>query len=175
MRVGDDDGTSLRGALAIVGIGETEVGALHGRGATETCVEAGRRALVDAGIDKGRIDGLITCNPWVERHLYHAEMVSEYMQIFPRYAMTLNAGGATCFSALHHAASAIVTGLCDTVLISAGDTPRTGLSPDATLALVSSTLHQSPPAQRASVTITQTPHCRARPLPSDTSSVRSSS
>lgn len=122
-------------------MGETEVGSLHGRGATEVCVDAARRALADAGVTKSDVDGLITCTPWVERHLYHAEMVAEYMQIFPGYCMTLSAGGATCFAALHHAASAIVTGLCNTVLISAGDTPRTGLSPQATLELVSSTLH----------------------------------
>jgi len=133
--------STLRGSIAIVGIGETEVGSLHGRGATEVCVDAARRALADAGLTKTDVDGLITCACWVERHLYHAEMVSEYMQIFPRYCMTLNAGGATCFAALHHAASAIVTGMCETVLIAAGDVPRTGLSPQQTLELVSSTLH----------------------------------
>ncbi len=141
MAAGSDPEPGLRGALAIVGCGETEVGSLHGRGATEVCVEAARLALADAGLEKGAIDGLITCNPWVERHLYHAEMVSEYLQIFPRFCMTLNAGGATCLAALHHAASAIKTGLCETVLISAGDVPRTGLSAQQTLEYVSSTLH----------------------------------
>jgi acetyl-CoA acetyltransferase len=131
----------LRGSLAIVGIGETEVGSLPGHGSTEICVDAARRALADAGLEKERIDGLITCNPWVERHLYHAEMVSEYMQIFPRYTMTLNAGGAGSYAALHHAATAILAGLCDTVLITAGDNPRTGLSMLEIVESVSSTLH----------------------------------
>ena len=40
--------TSLRGSVAIVGMGETEVGALPGQGSTELCAEAARRALVDA-------------------------------------------------------------------------------------------------------------------------------
>ena len=120
--------TSLRGSVAIVGMGETEVGALPGQGSTELCAEAARRALVDAGLEKNQLDGLITCNPWVEPHLYHAEMFSEYMQIFPRFCMTLNAGGATTLTAVQRAASAIVTGVCDTVLITHGDNPRTGMT-----------------------------------------------
>ena len=118
----------LRGSVAIVGLGETPVGALPDRGSTEICAEAARLALVDAGLTKSDVDGLITCNPWVEPHLYHAEMFSEYMQIFPRFCMTLNAGGATSLTAVMRAASAIVTGVCDTVLLTHGDNPRTGMT-----------------------------------------------
>ena len=113
----------LRGAVAIVGIGDTEVGNLPGRGATELTIEAAARALRDAGIEKDAVDGLITSNSMVEPHMYHAEMVAETMQIFPRYCMTLAAGGATSFAAIHHAASAILAGLCETVLISSGRQP----------------------------------------------------
>ncbi len=118
-------GISLRGSVAIVGVGETTVGSLPDSGSTEICAEAARQALLDAGLLKNQVDGLITCNPWVEPHLYHAEMFSEYMQIFPRYCMALNAGGATSLTAVQRAASAIVTGVCDTVLITHGDNPRT--------------------------------------------------
>jgi len=137
----EEAGVSLRGAIAIVGIGETEVGSLRGRGATEICADASRRALADAGLVKDQLDGLITCNPWVESHLYHAEMFAEYLQIFPRYSMTLNAGGATSLAALHHAASAIVTGMCDTVLITSGDNPRTGMTPGETASKMLTTVH----------------------------------
>ena len=131
----------LRGAVAIVGIGETPVGALPDRGSTEICAEAARLALRDAGIGKDAIDGLITCNPWVEPHLYHAEMFSEYMQIFPRFCMTLNAGGATSLSAVQRAASAIVTGVCDTVLLTHGDNARTGMSRAQTDAMMTRTMN----------------------------------
>ena len=119
---------SLRGSVAIVGIGETEVGSLPNNGSTEICAEAARRALIDAGLTKADVDGLVTCNPWVEPHLYHAEMFSEYMQIFPQFCMTLNAGGATTLTAVMRAASAIMTGVCKTVLITHGDNPRTGMT-----------------------------------------------
>lgn len=132
---------SLRGAVAIVGIGDTEVGKLPGRGATDLTVDAAARALRDAGIDKGAVDGLITSNSMVTPHMYHAEMVAETMQIFPRYCMTLAAGGATSFAALHHAASAIATGVCETVLISSADNLRTGLTREQAMAQQSSTGH----------------------------------
>ena len=131
----------LRGSVAIVGLGETPVGALPDQGSTELSAEAARLALADAGLRKQDVDGLITCNPWVEPHLYHAEMFSEYMQIFPRFCMTLNAGGATTVASIMRAASAIVTGLCDTVLITHGDNPRTGMSGLQTLAKMTTTLN----------------------------------
>ncbi len=133
--------SSLRGAVAIVGIGDTEVGKLPGRGATELTIDAGARALRDASIDKSAIDGLITSNSMVDPHMYHAEMVAEAMQIFPRYCMTLAAGGATSFAAIHHAASAIATGLCETVLISSADNLRTGLTREQAMVQQSSTGH----------------------------------
>lgn len=130
---------SLRGAVAIVGIGDTEVGKLPGRGATELTIDAAARALADAGLDKSQVDGLVTSNSMVDPHMYHAEMVAQTMQIFPRWCMTLAAGGATSFAAIHHAASAIVAGLCETVLVSSADTLRTGISREAAATQQSST------------------------------------
>ncbi len=131
----------LRGSVAIVGLGETPVGELPTQGSTEIAAEAARLALDDAGITKGEIDGLITCNPWVEPHLYHAEMFSEYMQVFPPFCMTLNAGGATTLTAVMRAASAIVTGVCNTVLMTHGDNPRTGMSGLETMQKMTTTLN----------------------------------
>jgi len=131
----------LRGSVAIVGLGETPVGNLAGQGSTELCAEAARLALLDAGLHKRDVDGLITCNPWVEPHLYHAEMFSEYMQIFPRFCMTLNAGGATSLTAVVRAASAIMTGVCDTVLVTHGDNPRSGMTGAETGAKMTTTMN----------------------------------
>src|SRR5210317_1368436 len=105
---------SLRGKVAIVAAADTEVGILPGRTPAELCAEAALAALRDAGIDKSGIDGLVTCNAMAQPMLYHAEAMAEYLQIFPRYCMSVGAGGGTTFSILHHAASAIVTGMADT-------------------------------------------------------------
>jgi acetyl-CoA acetyltransferase len=132
---------SLRGKVAIVGAADTDVGKVPQYGATALCVEAARRALEDAGITKDQIDGLVTCNSMAEPYMYHAEAIAEYLQIFPRYCISVAAGGGTTFSILHHAASAIATGVCDTVLISMADCLRTGLSREQAMTIQSSTGH----------------------------------
>lgn len=132
---------SLRGKVAIVGVADTAVGVIPDRTATELCVEAALGALADAGIDKSQVDGLVTCNAMSQPMLYHAEAIAEYLQIFPRYCMSVGAGGGTTFSILHHAASAIATGMVDTVLISMADSLRSGLTRDQAMLVQSSTGH----------------------------------
>jgi len=132
---------SLRGQVAIVGAADTEVGKVPGLSATQLCVDAALRCLDDAGIGKDQIDGLVTCNSMAEPYMYHAEMIAEYMQIFPSYCISVGAGGGTTFSILHHAASAIATGICQTVLISMADSLSSGLSREQAMAMQSATGH----------------------------------
>ena len=133
--------SSLRGKVAIVGAADTEVGAVPGLSATQLCVDAIGGALADAGISKDQVDGLVTCNSMAEPYMYHAEMIAEYLQIFPGYCISVGAGGGTTFSILHHAASAIATGICDTVVIAMADSLRTGLSKEQAMAMMSSAGH----------------------------------
>jgi acetyl-CoA acetyltransferase len=132
---------SLRGKVAIVGAAETEVGKVPQFGATALCVDAARRVMEDAGISKDQVDGLVTCNSMAEPYMYHAEVIAEYLQIFPRYCVTANAGGGTTFSSLQHAATAIASGVCETVLITMADSLRTGLSREQAMKIQSSTGH----------------------------------
>ncbi len=132
---------SLRGKVAIVGAADTAVGIVPELGATQLCIDAARRALADAGISKDQLDGLVTCNSMAEPYMYHAEAMAEYLQIFPRYCISVGAGGGTTFSILHHAACAIATGVCHTVLISMADSLRSGLSREQALAMQSATGH----------------------------------
>ncbi|WP_310191190.1 hypothetical protein [Neobacillus niacini] len=44
------------------------------------------------------------------------------------YKTSFGTGGGTTFSILHHAASASLTGVCDTVLITMADSLRSGLN-----------------------------------------------
>ncbi|MFK8048427.1 MAG: thiolase family protein [Halioglobus sp.] len=132
---------SLRGQVAIVGIADTEVGALPGRTPMELCVEAALGAIRDAGLKKSDVDGLLTCNAMAQPMLYHAEAMAEYLQIFPRYCLALGAGGAASFSIIHHAASAIVTGMADVIVIAMADCMRTGLTRDQAMLAQASTGH----------------------------------
>ncbi len=54
-------GSDIRGKVAIVGIGHTEQGELPGQSPELNWVLAIKEALADAGIDRSRLDGLITC------------------------------------------------------------------------------------------------------------------
>lgn len=132
---------SLRGKVAIVGAADTEVGIIPDMGTTQLCVDAIARSLKDAGISKDQVDGLITCNSMTEPYMYHAETIAEYMQIFPDYCMSIGAGGGTSFAALHHAATAIAAGVCETVVIAMADRLRSGLSRDQAMLLQSSSGH----------------------------------
>lgn len=131
----------LRGRVAIVGAADTEVGVLPGRSPTGLCVEAALHALADAGLGKDEVDGLVTCNSMAEPYMYHAEAIAEYLQIFPRWCVSANAGGGTTFSVLQQAACAIVTGVCETVLITMGDSLRSSLSREQAMAIQSSSGH----------------------------------
>ena len=132
---------SLRGKTAIVGAADTAVGKVPDLSPTELCVDAALRALADAGIDKNEVDGLVTCQSMAEPHMYHAETIAEYLQIFPSYCVTANAGGGTTFSTIRNAAAAINAGVCETVLISMADSLRSGLTRAQAMAMQSSTGH----------------------------------
>ncbi len=132
---------SLRGKLAIVGAADTSVGVVPGRTPTELCIDAALKAIADAGIDKSQVDGILTCNSFAEPILYHAEAMAEYLQIFPRYCMSVNTGGGTTFTALHHAASAIATGMADVIVISMADSLRSSMTRKQAMVVQSSTGH----------------------------------
>lgn len=132
---------SLRGKVAIVGVADTEVGVLPGRTPMEMGVEAALAAIADAGLEKDDIDGLVTCNAMAQPMMYHAEATAEYLQIFPRYCIAAGAGGGTTFSIIHHAASAIATGMADVVVVAMADAMRSGLTRDQAMMVQASTGH----------------------------------
>ena len=132
---------TLRGKTAIIGAADTQVGVVPSMGATQLCIDAILRALHDAGIGKDEVDGLMTCNSMADPYLYHAEAMAEYLQIFPAYCNSIGAGGGTTFAAVQQAASAIVSGVCQTVVIASADSLRSGLSRERAMAAQSSTGH----------------------------------
>ncbi len=134
-------GKALRGKVAIAGAADTAVGKLPGRTPMELCVEAALAAIDDAGLDRTDVDGLLTCNAMAQPLMYHAEAMAEYMQIFPRYCLSVGAGGGTTFSILHHAASAIVTGMADVIVVAMADSLRSGLTRDQAMQVQASTGH----------------------------------
>jgi acetyl-CoA acetyltransferase len=113
---------SLRGRAAIVGVAESDLGEV-GPGLTplDLIGQATSRALEDAGLEKGDVDGLFSASAY-----YHMPTLSvgEYLGIRPRYSDATSMGGSSFISHLFHAAAAIDAGLCEVALIAYGSTQR---------------------------------------------------
>lgn len=114
---------NLRGQAAIVGIGEVPTRRSYpGQTTVSLMAEAVRLALADAHLLKTDIDGLITnagggVNPTV---------LAEYVQIRPVFTEGVNSQGASGAQSIVIAASAIMAGLCNTVLCVLGGSRTLG-------------------------------------------------
>ncbi len=119
---------ALSRQIAIVGVGETRVGALSGWSSLQLHAEATRLALDDAGLTLKDIDGVITADSRLDGFLMHSAAVAEYLGIVPRFSAMTGLGGAAHCAAIEHAASAIMGGIVETVLIVSGDNLLSGMS-----------------------------------------------
>lgn len=121
---------SLKRKAAIVGTGETPVGKVPGVSSMELHALAAKLALEDAGLAKADIDGVLTAGSMVDPILLHSSVFAEYLQIVPRFQLTMTIGGATHCAMVAHAAMAVEAGLCDYVLCVSADPQLSGLSRD---------------------------------------------
>lgn len=109
--------------ICIVGVGESDdYGSTPNRSALDLQVQASRNALADAGLGKKDVDGLITQTGGRMAAINFAE----YFGIEPRFVDSTFIGGASNVAHLDVAAAAIAAGICRTVLVSYGTTPRQG-------------------------------------------------
>ncbi|MCH8109286.1 MAG: thiolase family protein [Chloroflexi bacterium] len=107
---------TLRGKAAIVGIGEVPTRRVYpDRTMYGLNAEAARMAIEDAQIRKEDINGLVT-----DGSATPAAM-AEYIGIRPTFATGVMMQGASGATATTVAASAIIAGLCDTVLVVMGN------------------------------------------------------
>ena len=82
----------LRGAVAIVGVGQAGLGEAHGRSEMEILAEAAGIAIADAGLTLGEIDGLTTAS--VNASMWGLP-VAEYLGIRPRFLDSTMLGGSS--------------------------------------------------------------------------------
>jgi acetyl-CoA acetyltransferase len=108
-------------AVAIVGAAETaELGTIPNSSMLELHAEASLLALANAGLTTRDVDGIATAVPWPVE-------VAPYLGITPRWADGTMVGGCSFMLHVRHAAAALNAGLCDVVLISHGESGRSGL------------------------------------------------
>ena len=109
--------TNLSGKYAIVGVSTSRFGKLQGVSAMGFTLEASKRAIEDAGLERDAIDGVLVMMPAVmgEQHGWSAR-VAAYLGIAPTFSATMDLGGATACGTAQTAIAAIEAGYCRTVL-----------------------------------------------------------
>ena len=114
--------TELRGRTAIVGVAESDLGAVGPNlSSLDLIGQATVRALDDAGLKKSDIDGIFSHSAFYQLPPVAA---AEYLGIRPRYMDSTAMGGSTFVAYMRHAAAAIETGQCEVALIAYGSTQR---------------------------------------------------
>ncbi len=105
---------------AIVGIGQTALGRQPNLSNLQLLAAASRAALSDAGLEIGDIDGLITTPVRVEPWAMPCGVVASHLGVEPSFITTIDLAGASGTAMVQHAAMAIASGLCTTVLCVSG-------------------------------------------------------
>lgn len=113
----------LRGATAIIGVGQAGMGAAHGFTEMEILAQAAARAVADAGMTMSDIDGLCTCSASATMW---GMPVAEYLGIRPTFLDSTMLGGSSFVAHLLPAMHALASGECNAVLVCYGSTQRTG-------------------------------------------------
>jgi acetyl-CoA acetyltransferase len=112
------------GQVAIVGAAETDtIGKRPDISVLGLHAEAARNALRDAGLSIHDVDGLATAGPYPQD-------VSHYLGIAPRWLDGTLVGGCSFMLHVRHAAAAIAAGAADVVLITHGESGRSGIGAD---------------------------------------------
>ncbi len=114
---------TLRGAVAITGVGTAGCGEAPGYSEIELLGQAAQRAVADAGLRMSDIDGLCTANLSIAMWPLN---VVEYLGIRPSFVEGTNIGGAAFVAHLLPAALALRAGICNRVLVCYGSNQRTG-------------------------------------------------
>lgn len=112
------------GAVAIVGVAESDLGSVPDKSVLQLHAQAAARALADAGLRKSDVDAHLTAGV---SGLYGMQ-VAEYLGIRPHYTDSTAIGGSSFVVHVEHAMAAIAAGLCQVALITYGSTQRSDRS-----------------------------------------------
>ena len=105
-------------SIAVVGAAETtQMGKIPNMSVLGLHADAALNALADAGLKPSDIDGVATAGE-------SPTALAHYLGITPTYADGTSVGGCSFMLHVRHAAAAINEGLCNTVLITHGESGR---------------------------------------------------
>ena len=117
----------------IAGVGNTAFGRHEGRGASDLMAEAAGKALANAHVRRGDIDGVLCGYATTLPHLMLSELFCERFSLRPAYAHSLQVGGATGAAMLMLARELVRSGRCRNVLVVAGENRLTGQTRDSSI------------------------------------------
>ena len=107
--------------VAIVGAAETtELGRIPELSQIQLHADAALNTLRDAGLKPSDIDGIATAGE-------SPTGIAHYLGITPRWVDGTSVGGCSFIIHVRHAMAAIESGLCETVLITHGESGRSGI------------------------------------------------
>ena len=119
-------GANLSGKAVIAGIGATRFGALPGRTTISMNVEAIRKALNDAGIEKDAVDALYVKCPTSRFEMMYGQKIAEAIGLQPRIGGVWDSGGSSNVIMISQAIMAIEAGQCEIAVVTFADNPKTG-------------------------------------------------
>src|ERR1700728_4092074 len=117
----------------ITGVGMTSFGRHEGSATVDLMSEAAAAALVDAGLGRGDIDGLVCGYSTTMPHLMLSTLFAEHFGLQPRYAHGMQVGGATGLAMAMLASLVTDGGAARNILVVAGENRLTGQSRDMTM------------------------------------------
>ena len=115
------------------GAGSTSFGRHEGWGALDLMADAARQAVVSADVARTDIDGVLCGYATTLPHLMLSTLFCERFALAPRYAHSMQAGGATGAAMVMAARELVRSGRCRNVLVVAGENRLTGQSRDSSI------------------------------------------
>src|SRR5512136_2630588 len=110
-----------RNQVAVVGAAETtELGIIPNASQIQLHADAALNAIADAGLTIKDIDGFATA---VEQ----PQQICHYLGITPTWVDNTSVGGCSFMIHVRHAAAAIEAGLAKTILVTHGESGRSGI------------------------------------------------
>ncbi len=106
---------------SIIGIGELKPSLdAGGKSTLDLMAEAAARAILDAGLQKGDVDGLLVTPPSEDSYFLWPSQVAEYLQLFPVFMNMVELGGASAAATIARAALLVDAGVCKNCLCLSG-------------------------------------------------------
>jgi acetyl-CoA acetyltransferase len=112
---------SIKGKCAVAGLGVTAMGKIYGRSASDFAAEAIQLALVDAGLHKAEVDGLLI-NANLSAEMNPSTQMALGFQDLALFNV-MNAYGSTVGTMMQYASMAIQEGLASVVVLLYADVP----------------------------------------------------